>query len=144
MLTLACYIVHSNSGNRCRFLTLCNCTGGLYLQPLSICTLWHMWWSEGCWCWARPTVTCTGALYFFLEQWHIYVLNAYAYIAQLVLWVVVVVVVVVVVCNSQDKITLLLCVYIILCILNNYIIYIRILYVYVQYYIYALANYCVL
>ena len=65
------------------------CTGGLYLQPLSACTLWHMWWSEGCWCWARYTVTCTGGLFFPRAVAHI--LNACMTTCAVVVVVVVVI-----------------------------------------------------
>ena len=63
-LTCACCIVHANGGGV--VFILCTCAGGPYLPPLCTCTPWHMRWSEGCWCWTKPTVTCTGGLFFVL------------------------------------------------------------------------------
>ena len=91
-VTSACSIVHANGGGV--VFTLCTSTGGPYLLPLCPCTPWHMRWSEGCWCWTKPTVTCTGGLFFFPKA-VAHILNACIVICAVVVKVVAVVVVVV-------------------------------------------------
>ena len=53
-----------------------------------------MRWSEGCWCWTKPTVTCTGGLFVFPKA-VAHILNACIVICTVVVEVVAVVVVVV-------------------------------------------------
>ena len=52
-------------------------------------------WTEGCWCWAKPTVTCTGGLGFFPRA-VVHIVNACIVNCAVVAVVVVAVVVVVV------------------------------------------------
>ena len=67
-------------------------------------TLWHIWWSEGCWCWTTPTVTCTGGL-FLPPRAVAHVLNACMPTCAVVVVVVVAKVVVAIVVMGHNIVT---------------------------------------
>ena len=43
-----CLLQRALQWRRCRYCPAVTCAGGLFLQPLSAFTFWHMWWCEWC------------------------------------------------------------------------------------------------